>query len=147
MRKYSALVIGILFLIYGGIRLGVSSILLFQVFGFIELEALKEPLTEIAQFMKDKASGSIIPFSATGYLVYLWIMGVALTAGAVGCIREQSHGLRFIGAFLILYVLLFANFQIVNAKIIHLVVCVILFLILWKLGHQERAIGGNGESR
>ena len=132
MRKYGVVVIALLFLAYGGVRLGVSSLLILQVSSLIDLEALRGPIIEVADFMTDKAPQSLVAFSAAGYLVYLWVMGLALTAGAIACLRNYRQWMPLIASFIGLYALLFLNFMTINRKFSHLIVCAILFgLLVW----------------
>jgi|TARA_B100000745_G_C19831554_1_gene275182 hypothetical protein len=132
MKKYGITIIGILFLIYGGIRLWVSSVLLLQTFGLINIADLQAALIDIGDFMQSRQDNSVVPFSVVVYLSYLWVMGALLVTGAIGCLKRQSFGHISLSVFLVLYVLLFVNFQTINPKVIHLVVCATLLgLYLW----------------
>lgn len=132
MRKYGIIIIGIIFLVYGGVRFGVSSALLIQATGLIDVQDFQEPLIEIGAFLQGKNPTSLLAVSTVGYLCYLWLMGAALIVGAIGCLRNKKYGQNSIISFLAMYVLLFVNFQTINPKIIHLIACAFLFaLYMW----------------
>jgi hypothetical protein len=133
MKKYPALLITLAFLLYGLIRLGVGSFLLSQEMGLIDVAAFREPIVEIGQFLAKAADKQLLPFSVAGYLVYIALMGFVLSAGAVAILKNKSSGFSFIAAFLLLYTLLFVNFQTINPKVIHLAVCALLFVVLFWL--------------
>ncbi|MBJ7576263.1 hypothetical protein [Luteimonas sp. MC1828] len=132
MRKPIRLVISLLLLSYGLIRLGVGGALLGQEIGLLEFHAFQEPINDIHGFLVKSSSKQIIPFSVAGYVSYIALMGVVLAVGALGSLRNQLYGLKWIGAFLAMYALLFVNFQTINPKAIHLAVCAVLFsVLLW----------------
>jgi hypothetical protein len=132
MRKPLYLVISLLFLGYGLIRLGVGGALLGQEIGLIDFQAFHEPITEIGNFLEKSSNKQVVPVSVAGYVSYIALMGLVLSAGAIGTLRHRSFGLKFIGAFLLMYALLFVNFQTINPKAIHLAVCAVLFgALLW----------------
>ncbi|GHF11144.1 hypothetical protein GCM10017044_01060 [Kordiimonas sediminis] len=142
MTKKGVLIIGVLFLLYGGMRLIVGSLLLGQEIGLYTFDIFAGPLDEVAQFMSDKSDSSIVAFSSTGYLFYLWIMGAALVFGAVAILRDKDIGEKAVGVFLVLWFLLFANFQTINPKILHLAVCaVLLALVMWL--RRRQPVTGN----
>jgi hypothetical protein len=60
-------------------------------------------------------------------------MGFVLSAGALAILKNKSFGFAFIAAFLLLYTLLFVNFQTINPKAIHLAVCALFFVVLFFL--------------
>lgn len=132
MGKKVIIGISILFLIYGGVRFGVSSALLLQSFGLINFPDFQDGINKIAKFLIEKNPSSLLALSAVGYLSYLWLMGSLLISGAIGFIKNKSFGPQSMAAFLILYVMLFINFQTINPKIIHLIVCAVLFGIVMK---------------
>ena len=117
MKKYGITIIGILFLIYGGIRLWVGSVLLLQTFGLINIADLQAALIDIGDFMQSRQDNSVVPFSVVVYLSYLWVMGALLVSGAIGCLKRQSFGHISLSVFLVLYVLLFVNFQTIRKMV------------------------------
>ncbi|MCI1710945.1 MAG: hypothetical protein LKM32_02270 [Chiayiivirga sp.] len=132
MRKPLYLVVSLLFLGYGLIRLGVGGALLGQEIGLVDVPAFREPIRDIGAFLEKSGDKQIVPVSVAGYVSYIALMGLVLIVGALGAIKRRPFGLRFIGAFLLMYALLFVNFQTINPKAIHLGVCVILFCtLLW----------------
>ena len=132
MRKYIEIFIAIVFLGYGLIRLGVGSVLLGQEIGLIDFEVFHAAVGDIGKFIAKSNESQIIPVSIAGYVGYIALMGLVLSTGAFRVLRNLSFGLALIGAFLVMYALLFVNFQTINPKAIHLAVCVVLFgLLLW----------------
>lgn len=137
MSKYAAIAISLAFLVYGLLRLSIGSAMLAQSCGLIDIVDLREPGVEVAEFMTHKAAQAFIPLSASGYLGYIALMGAVLTIGAVGSLMKRAFGLRFIGAFLVMYLALFINFATVNLKIIHLAICALLFGVLVWLRRRD----------
>lgn len=129
MKNRLAVVIGLLFLIYGAVRLGVSSLLLLQLNGVLEFAELQAGLDEVRNFMELAQDKALIPATTFGYLSYLWLMGALLVTGAIGCLTRTNIGKINLYAFLSLYVLLFINFQTINPKVIHLVICALLLAL------------------
>lgn len=132
MHRYTIIIISLLFLAYGLLRFGVGSMLFVQELGYISLSFIEEPLADIHKFLIEKKASQLITFSALGYVSYIIVMGGLLIIGALGFIKNNRLGPIAIGMFLGLYTLLFINFQTINYKIWHLIVCTLLFLImLW----------------
>lgn len=138
MNRKIVVVISCLFLIYGAIRFGVSSVLLMQSFEVINYPDFKEATDEIAQFLIEKNPSSLFAFSSIGYLSYLWILGLLLLIGAVGLYRNHGYGPKSMASFLFLYAMLFVNFLTINPKIIHLLACSLLFFIAMKAKKDEK---------
>jgi len=128
-KKYLAITIGLAFLVYGGIRLGVSSLLLLQTLDFLAIPNLQEGVDEVVKFMAKIREQALLPLSALGYIIYLWLMGLLLVIGAIGCLMRKQFAQTSIATFLVLYVALFINFQTINPKIFHLIVCALLLLL------------------
>lgn len=61
-----------------------------------------------------------------------------LRIGVGSLLLSQYLGLRFIAIFLLMYTMLFINFQTVNPKVIHLAVCTVLFAVLCWLKQTPR---------
>jgi len=127
MRKYAGTFIAFAFLVYGLIRLGVGSALLGQELELIDFHAFRQPLEDIGNFLGKSIERQIIPMSVSGYVGYIALMGMVLSVGAFRVLKGRPFGLSLIGAFIVMYVLLFVNFQTINPKAIHLVVCMVLF--------------------
>lgn len=140
MRRYVRIFVSLALLLYGLIRIGVGSLLFGQEVGWLDLAAFQGPVADIGGFLDRSADKQIVPVSVAGYLGYIALMGLVLTVGAVGSLRNRSFGLILIALFLVLYAALFVNFQTINPKILHLAVCAILFgLLLWLSRTQRRA--------
>ena len=139
MRKYIEVFIAILFLGYGLIRLGVGSVLLGQELGILDFAVFQAPIDEIGMFIARSSERQIIPLSVSAYVGYIALMGLVLSIGALGVLRKLPFGLFLIGAFIVMYALLFVNFQTINPKAIHLGVCAILFgVLLWLKAARRR---------
>lgn len=139
MRKYIEHFIAIVFLGYGLIRLGVGSVLLGQEIGLFDFSVFHAPLMDIGKFMEKSNESQILLVSVAGYVGYIALMGLVLSIGAWRALRNLPFGLALIGAFLVMYALLFVNFQTINPKALHLAVCVVLFSVLvWLKGARNR---------
>ncbi len=138
VRRIAAIVIGVLFLIYGLVRLGVSSAMIAQVLGVIDLAPLHEPLGDVRAFLVEKSDLQIIPVTPAGYLYYMGLMGVTLTTGAIGSLLNKRFGLPLIGMFLVMWAALFVNFQTINPKIYHLAVALALYFALIMLKRERQ---------
>lgn len=121
--------IGLVFLAGGGIRLGVSTLLIMQSQGVLSFADLQAGLNEVSQFMAKTGPQALVPFTDFHYLVYLWLMGATLFVGAIGCLIRKPFGLPCLYAFLTLWVMLFVNFQTINPKILHLMFFGLLTLV------------------
>ncbi len=141
MRKYISILISIAFLGYGLIRIGVGSALLGQEIGLLDLQAFREPIRDIAGFLAKSSDKQMISVSVAGYVSYIALMGLVLSIGAIGSLKNQKYGLALIGAFLAMYSLLFVNFRTINPKAFHLAVCAVLFgALLWTKGKHGGAV-------
>ncbi len=134
-RKHIKIFVALAFLGYGLIRLGVGSVLLGQEMGIFSFQPLHEALTDIGNFIEKASDRQIFPVSVRGYVGYIALMGLVLSAGALGTLKDRTIGPLLIAAFIAMYTLLFVNFQTVNPKVVHLAVCVLLFgVLLWSKG-------------
>ena len=137
MYRIIAIVIGIVFLAYGLLRIGVGSAMLGHEVGIFDIAALQEPIKEVGEFLEKKADQQIIPVTVLGYVGYIAFMGLTLSIGAIGSLTNKRFGLPFIATFLLLYAALFINFQTINPKIFHLAVAAVLFLLLFWIKKRE----------
>jgi hypothetical protein len=138
MRRYIEIFITVAFLGYGLIRLGVGSFLLAQVSGLIDFQAFHGPIVDIGNFLSKSEQKQIIPVSIAGYVSYIALMGVILSTGALRALKNKTFGLSFIAVFIIMYILLFVNFQTINPKAIHLGICIVLFgVLIWFKGANK----------
>jgi hypothetical protein len=139
MYRIIAIVIGIAFLAYGLLRIGVGSAMLGHELGIFDIDALQEPIEEVGEFLEEKADKQIIPVTVGGYVGYIAFMGLTLSIGAIGSLTNKRFGLPFIATFLLMYAALFINFQTINPKIFHLAVAAVLFLLLLWIKKREHA--------
>ncbi len=130
MEKKIGIVIGVTLLLYGLLRIGVGSLLLSQHLGWLDVQALQDANSDVGTFLAKSADQQFIAVSVPAYLGYIAMMGLVLSAGAVRTLRDKSFGLRLMALFLLMYTVLFVNFQTVNPKVIHLAVCAMLFAVL-----------------
>lgn len=133
MRRYIEKFITLAFLGYGLIRLGVGSMLFVQIVGLFDFQVFHGPIDDIGNFLGKSDQKQIVPVSITGYVIYIALMGLVLSIGAIRALKNMPFGLSFIGAFILMYVLLFINFQTINPKVIHLGICIFLFATLFFL--------------
>jgi hypothetical protein len=139
MYRIIAIVIGIAFLAYGLLRIGVGSAMLGHELGIFDIDALQEPIEEVGDFLEEKADKQLIPVTVGGYVGYIAFMGLTLSIGAIGSLTNKRFGLPFIATFLLMYAALFINFQTINPKIFHLAVAAVLFLLLLWIKKREHA--------
>jgi len=139
MYRIIAIVIGIAFLAYGLLRIGVGSAMLGHELGVFDIDALQEPIEEVGEFLDKKADKQLIPVTVGGYVGYIALMGLTLSIGAIGSLANKRFGLPFIATFLLMYAALFINFQTINPKIVHLAVASVLFLLLLWIKKREHA--------
>ena len=139
MYRIIAIVIGIAFLSYGLLRLGVGSAMLGQELGIFDIDALQEPIEEVGEFLEEKADKQLIPVTVGGYVGYIALMGLTLSIGAIGSLTNSRFGLPLIATFLLMYAALFINFQTINPKIVHLAVSSVLYLFLLWIKRYRRA--------
>ncbi len=100
MKNRLTIVIGLLFLVYGAVRLGVSSLLLLQLNGVLEFAELQAGVDEVRKFMALAQEKALISATTFGYLSYLWLMGALLVTGAIGCLKKNNIGKISLYAFL-----------------------------------------------
>lgn len=129
-RHRAASGIALVLLAYGVLRLGVGSVLFAQVVGWIDVPALGAAVEEIARFLERAGPASWVTASVAGYVAYIAVMGIVLASGAVGALGNRRFGPPLIGVFLLLYALLFVNFQTINPKIMHLLACAAMFFAM-----------------
>ena len=139
MYRIIAIVIGIVFLAYGLLRIGVGSAMLGHELGVFDIDALQEPIEEVGEFLDKKADKQLIPVTVVGYVGYIALMGLTLSIGAIGSLTNKGFGLPLIATFLLMYAALFINFQTINPKIVHLAVASVLFLLLLWIKKREHA--------
>lgn len=130
MQKNIGIVIGVTLLLYGLLRIGVGSLLLSQYLGWLDVPALQNATQDVGIFLVKSADQQFIAVSVPAYLGYIAVMGLVLAAGAVRTLRDKSLGLRLMAIFLLMYAMLFINFQTVNPKLMHLAVCTVLYVVL-----------------
>ena len=139
MYRIIAIVIGIAFLAYGLLRIGVGSAMLGHELGIFDIDALQEPIEEVGEFLEEKADKQLVPVTVGGYVGYIALMGLTLSIGAIGSLTNKRFGLPLIATFLLMYAALFINFQTINPKIVHLAVAAVLFLLLLWINKREHA--------
>ena len=141
MSRIIAIVIGVVFLIYGLLRIGVGSAMLGHELGMFEIDALQEPIEDVGEFLEEKADKDkqLIPMSVSGYVAYIALMGLTLSIGATGSLANKQFGLPLIATYLLLYAGLFVNFQTINPKIFHLAAAAVLFLVLLWMKKRDHA--------
>ena len=130
MKNKIGLLIAILLLGYGIIRIGVGAALLSQTFEIVSSSDLAEATLKVKQFIDIRADKQIIPFTLTGYFSYILVMGILLTAGAIGAIIRRKWGFILLWIYLANHAALFINFQEINRKLFVLALQVVLLFLL-----------------
>ncbi len=141
--RHAHIALCVIFLIYGLVRAGVAVAMFGQLWGIIDTPDLAEAWAEVDRFVAEKSPTQLVPVTAPGYMAYLFVMGALLTTGALATFLKARKGLYLIGAFLVLWLSLFINFQTVNPKVIHLLVASVLFAALCYL-HQALQASSQG---
>ena len=130
IKNKIGLFIAILLLGYGIIRIGVGAALLAQTFEIVSSSDLAEASLKVKQFIDIRADKQIIPFTLTGYFSYILVMGILLTAGAIGAISRRKSGFILLWIYLANHAALFINFQEINRKLFVLALQVVLLFLL-----------------
>ncbi|WP_421803029.1 hypothetical protein [Flagellimonas sp.] len=138
MKNKIGLIILILLLGYGIIRIGVGTVLLAQASEIISFEELNDATLEVEKFINARSSKQLVPFTTSGYFAYILVMGILLTAGAVGIIARGKWGFYLLWIYIAMHAALFVNYQEINPKIIVLAIQIILLVVLTYLRPAKR---------
>ena len=130
MKNRIGLLIAIIFLGYGLIRIGVGGALLAQTSDIISISNLAEATSEVEQFIDTRLNKQIVTFTTGRYFIYIIVMGVFLTIGAIGAISRTKWGFISLWFYIAMHAALFINFQEVNRKLFVLALQIILLLAL-----------------
>ncbi len=133
MKRIIGLFIAILLLGYGVVRIGVGVSLLAQTLNVVSFPDLAEGVAEVKVFIEARANDQIFPFSLNGYFGYIVVMGILLSAGALGTIARNQWGYKLIGIYLVMHAALFVNFQEINPKLIGLILQIVMLFVLYYL--------------
>ena len=133
LKAKIGLLIAILLLGYGMVRIGVGGALLAQTLHIVNFPELAEASLEVKEFISNRASKQIFPFSLEGYFTYILIMGIILSIGAINTLLRKRWGFYLLWLYIGLHAALFINFLEVNPKIIVLVLQVVLLFVLKQL--------------
>lgn len=132
MKRKLALAICGIFLLTGLIRVGVGAIVISQLTGWWQLGGeAAVAVSETRQFIGE-ASTNLVGFTPFSYFAFLFLMGLIVSAGAIGQMRRKSWGLALIGAYLCCHAFLFLNFMTINPKVGLLALALLLaFILAW----------------
>ena len=108
------LLIALILLGYGIVRIGVGGALLAQAFDIVSYSELEEATIKVKEFIEVRTHKQLISFSITGYFVYIMVMGILLSTGAVGTIIRKKWGFTLLWIYLTCHAALFINNQEIN---------------------------------
>ena len=111
---------------YGLVRVGVGAALLAQALALVDFPDLAAAVTEVAQFLGERAELALIPISVPTYFVYIMAMGALLVGGGVGTLLRRWWGHGLLAVYLLMHAALFVNYQEVNPKLVGLAVSIAL---------------------
>lgn len=126
-------------LAFGLIRIGVSLLLTLQLLGVFDIEAIREPVMEVQQFLNVHNDHALISLTPLTYFAIIALMGVCLVVGTFLSWRHKLWGYGVLSLYLLMHAGLFVNFQTVNPKINILIAGIVLFIIL-VFSNRRRAI-------
>ena len=128
--RYIAIAISLIFLVTGLIRAGVSVIVISELTGWWQLGGeAAVAVAETKQFIAD-ASTNLVGFTPLTYFVFLLLMGVVVSIGAIGQLWRKTWGLYLIGLYVCCHAFLFVNFMTVNPKVGLVALALLLALFL-----------------
>ena len=135
MKRKLAIVICCVLLASGLIRIGVGGLLIGQAADWWTLDGEAAlAVSETQRFIGERDS-NIVGFTTVSYFAFILFMGLTISLGAIGQIRQKQWGLVLIIIYLLSHGSLFVNFMTVNPKIVLLGLASLLTVILvWANG-------------
>ena len=124
-------------LVFGLIRIGVSLVLTLQAIGAFDLDAFREPVMEVQEFLSVQNGHAFIPLSPLSYFAVIAFMGGCLVFGAIFSWLRKPWGYRLLVIYLSAHAGLFMNFQTINPKI-NILIGGIMLLIILVFSNQRR---------
>ena len=120
-------------LVYGALRLFGTVMFLLIGAGLLQSADFESGRQLLSDALPDMNESAIIPFSPLAYTLFSGAMGLAMTLGALGTLFKRIWGVWLLALYNALFLAMFVNFGIVNAKMVHLGVTILLTFILYLL--------------
>lgn len=131
IRQSLVIIISLGLIAYSLARLTGVPVVLLQLHGFTNNEKFSAAVEKLNTSLPEMNARAFVPMSPTVYLGYSLVMGLVLFAGAVLVLLGQNTiGLTLIFGYCLLFGLGFINYRILNAKIAHLAVSLVVAVIL-----------------
>ena len=120
-------------LVYGALRLFGTVMFLLIGAGLLQSADFESGRQLLSDALPDMNESAIVPFSPLAYTLFSGAMGLAMTLGALGTLFKRIWGVWLLALYNALFLAMFVNFGIVNAKMVHLGVTILLTFILYLL--------------
>ena len=120
-------------LVYGALRLFGTVMFLLIGAGLLQSADFESGRQLLSDALPDMNESAIVPFSPLAYTLFSGAMGLAMTLGALGTLFKRIWGVWLLALYNALFLAMFVNFGIVNAKLVHLGVTILLTFILYLL--------------
>ncbi|MAP94368.1 MAG: hypothetical protein CMK07_05395 [Ponticaulis sp.] len=139
LRQIIVILIALGLTLYGLARISGVATLCLQLLGVIDSPELAAASEDLIAALPDMNANAFIPMEPNIYLGYSFAMGVVLFLGGVLVLaRQRGIGLALIFGYCAMFGLMFVNYQMFNAKIMHLAIVSLLALILTLLIRKPR---------
>lgn len=126
-------------LVYGALRLFGTVMFLLIGAGLLQSADFESGRQLLSDALPDMNESAIVPFSPLAYTLFSGAMGLAMTLGALGTLFKRIWGVWLLALYNALFLAMFVNFGIVNAKLVHLGVTILLTFILYLLVRMKPA--------
>ena len=127
-------------LAYGAVRVFGAVMFLLVGAGMIDSPEFEAGRQILFDALPDMNEGAFIAFSPFAYTLFSGAMGAAMTLGALGTFFKRLWGVWLLALYNLLFLAMFVNFAVVNTKLIHLAVTIILTILLYYLVRKRRRI-------
>ncbi len=135
-------VIAVGFFVYGALRLIGAAPGLGQAMGWSDTEIGREIVAKLATSLPEMSQHAFVPMSLATYIGWSGLMGIVLTAGSALALFRRRIGFWLMGAFFALFAFGFVNYLVVNIKLVHFGVALVLFLMMlrWAEPRPDTAV-------
>jgi uncharacterized membrane protein YgdD (TMEM256/DUF423 family) len=132
-REIGYYLIATAFLVYGSFRVygGVQAVA--QLLGWADTDIGRSVVDALAPVFAGLSQRALVPLSMAAYLGWSAIMGIVLTAGSLLALFKNRVGYLLMATYFVLFGGMFINYLVFNAKVAHLAVGLVLFLIMLRL--------------
>lgn len=132
MYKTLTWLLGIGFIIYGLMRIAGGYMVITALNADMQHEGQDIAVDKVINGLAELENSALISLSEISYMTYTVVMGVILVIGTLAVLFKKKWGAGMMWGYFILWALLFANYQVINIKLLHLAVSFLLFLsFIW----------------